>query len=499
MTTFLDRFFGTFLGIEFKKDTLVVTHLKNTLSGIRLLSSSAFPLKDDDSNLSEIREYIRGQGVVVSKVFVSIPDKWAIIKFTELPSPKGRGRDALSQLMRFEIERHIPFHIEDVFYDFQVVEEKDGVCTVVFVAVQKERINYIREFLEKLYLSPHGVTISSFAALNAIELSGTSAGRWQEILGFTRKSNVLGQKGETNALLYIDDKMSASLAIIKDGFCRHLKPFLFNTSKPLETSLNDIAIYLNDGLSELSIAGINKLILSGDISLMPTLVDELKEKLGVNVTTLDPMSGLPDALKGAEIKGLASVGACLAGLGIGTFGINLLPHKVGLEAKKIASLTTKIFITLIVFLIIGIFISQAVKEKIFLSKVEKVLKENEPAIMLLEELSSDINSFKRKRDFLLRIKENEITLEVLAELTNILPKDSWITNLNYKGFNIKDKKKTGGELIISGYAASSSRLISILEDSPFFEKVEFVGPIRKAKGKEMFKLRTYIVNPLVRK
>ena len=44
MTTILDRLFGVFIGIEFREDSLVVSLLKNGLSGISLLSSSSFPM-----------------------------------------------------------------------------------------------------------------------------------------------------------------------------------------------------------------------------------------------------------------------------------------------------------------------------------------------------------------------------------------------------------------------------------------------------------------------
>ncbi len=57
------------------------------------------------------------------------------------------------------------------------------------------------------------------------------------------------------------------------------------------------------------------------------------------------------------------------------------------------------------------------------------------------------------------------------------------------------KKKSGGEIVISGYANSSSNLIPLLEDSVFFEKVEFVGPIKKARDKEQYKISAQLVNP----
>ena len=165
------------------------------------------------------------------------------------------------------------------------------------------------------------------------------------------------------------------------------------------------------------------------------------------------------------------------------------------RGKRIAPLTTKIFLVLILFLIIGIFTTGIVKEKKFLTEMEETLKKNEPAVKELEKLSADISVLEKRSGFLRNVKENEITLEILAELTSVLPKDSWITNLDFKGINFRETKKAGGKLIISGYAASSSSLIPLLEDSPFFEKVEFVGPIKKTKDREQFKLSAQVVRP----
>jgi hypothetical protein len=148
-----------------------------------------------------------------------------------------------------------------------------------------------------------------------------------------------------------------------------------------------------------------------------------------------------------------------------------------------------------VILLLGIFSAEVVKQKSFLEKMEATIKKNEPAVKSLEKLLSDINGLKEQSDLLAKVEENEITLEILAELAGIMPRDSWITNLNYKGIDTNEKKKTDGELIINGYAASSSNLIPILEDSPFFEKVEFVGPIKKTRDKEQFKLSAKIVRP----
>ncbi|MEN8265154.1 MAG: PilN domain-containing protein [Nitrospirota bacterium] len=495
MTTLSDRFFGNLLGIEFKEDAVVVTYLKSSMSGLQLLSSSSFPLRDNDSVSDEIKEYIGQQGINISSVFVSIPDKWSVTKFTEVPSLKGKGKGALANLMRFEIERHIPFQIEDVAYDFLLTDEKDMTYSIVFAVVQKEKIEFIKDFLDKIALQPHTITLSSFAVLNTIELSEVTVGGWQDIIGIVRKSDSLGKPGETNISLYTD-KVNASLSIIRDGVCTQLKSFIIDPSGSLDDFYEDIAGYLAYMRSEHSIDHFNKLILNGEVSSIAESMDQLKEKLRIKVVTVDQISEFKGNIRGVNINGLAaSIGACFAGLGVGTYRMNLLPHKIEYEIKKVAPLATKVFLVLIVLMLAGIFAVEAVKQKNLLTELDDIIETNSPEVKVIEKLSAETKLLETRLDFLQKMNESEFTIEMLAELTAIFPKDSWITNLDYKGLDLKSKKQTGGELMVSGYAASSSALISIMEDSPFFEKVAFVGTIKKTKDREKFKLSAQVVRP----
>lgn len=493
MTTSLGRLFGTFLGIEFKEDSLVVSFLKNRISGISLLSSSAFPLKSDEATIAEISEYIRRQGVPADKVFVSIPDKWAITKFADIPAIKGKGKGAVANLMRFEIERHIPFNVDEVFFDFLILSETGAVYSVVFIAVNKEKIDYIKEYLEKLALRPDAVIPSSFAVLNAIELSGVSAGGIQEIIGIARRSRNIGKKGETNISLYFD-KLTVSISIIKDGLCAHQKVIALRT---IQDSADEICRYLTAVQARHLIERFHTLMISGDLSSFDEIVNALKEKLGAQVISLDRISEFSRKTKRAEINMLApSVGACFAGLGISTYAVNLLPHKMEYETRKLFPLSTIIFLVLIVVLAAGIFSTEAFKKKNYLAKIETELQNNTPLVTAVEKLSTDIDGLKKQINLLRSLKDKEITLEVLAELANLLPADAWITNLEYKVLPKEDKKKGVGEIIISGFAASSSALIPVLEDSPYLDKVAFVGPVKKTGDKEQFKLSAEVVMPL---
>lgn len=493
MTTLLDRFSKIFVGIEFKDDAIIITCLKNDLSGMNLLSSSTFPLREDDETIAEIDKFIAPYVTDTSSVFVSIPHKWSIIRFTEIPSLRGKGNDALIQMMRFEIERHIPYQIEEVFYDFQVLEKNEATYSVLFVAVHKRKIDYVKRFLEKISLQPQVITLTPFAILNSIEFSEILVGGWQELLGITKRPDVLGRKNEIFISLFID-KDDAHFAVLRGGSCVDIRSFIINQNNPLDVIVDDISSELSVLPPGVSHDKINKLILSGTITSLSDLSGVLGAKLGTNVQIINPVSKFIKDEKNTEIQKLApSVGLCYLGLGMGTLRINLLPHKTGVTLRKTGSLTAKISVPLILFLIIGIFAGELVSDKRLLTKIEERLKENEPKIKVIEKLSADLSAVKQQRDFLLGVKESNILLDVLSELTNIMPEEAWITNFDYKEIHDKKGGTSKGELIISGYALSSSALIPILENSRFFEKVEFVGPITRRKNKEGFKIKAVTV------
>lgn len=73
-------------------------------------------------------------------------------------------------------------------------------------------------------------------------------------------------------------------------------------------------------------------------------------------------------------------------------------------------------------------------------------------------------------------------LEILRELTEIIPEDSWLTEFNYHSGR--------REIKLSGYALSASQLLPILEQSGLFENVRFTSPITTDQRlqKEQFRL-----------
>jgi Tfp pilus assembly protein PilN len=120
--------------------------------------------------------------------------------------------------------------------------------------------------------------------------------------------------------------------------------------------------------------------------------------------------------------------------------------------------------------------------------VNAEIKKRRPAVEAVEKLQKQKDDLRREISELHKIRSGEVSkIEILRELTQILPNTVWIWNLKY----------TGREIEISGFADSASDLIPLIDKSHLFEKVEFLAPVTKErerregsdKERERFKIK----------
>ena len=116
-------------------------------------------------------------------------------------------------------------------------------------------------------------------------------------------------------------------------------------------------------------------------------------------------------------------------------------------------------------------------------KVAAAQKQAEDILVLREELESSIESSR----FLLEKRQKTIfSIELLNELTAILPDGTWVEQLT-----IKD-----GEIQIRGQSLEASMLIGLVEASDMFRNVTFRSPViaDRRTGRDRFFLSAQIVN-----
>ena len=105
----------------------------------------------------------------------------------------------------------------------------------------------------------------------------------------------------------------------------------------------------------------------------------------------------------------------------------------------------------------------------------------------VQSLKKDVDRRMHESVFVFEKKQQApILIDVLDELSRIIPDKTWLTSLQYKDRRIQ----------IQGQSPSASALIEIIEASPGFQQTRFVSPVtRDRKTKlERFQIATDVVN-----
>jgi len=164
------------IGLDLGSSYIKTVKLKELKGGYELEMFDILPLPPelivdgsiiDSLRLVEsIKELIKKAGIKTKDTVISISGHSSvIIKRIALPE---MSEEELSESIRFEAEQYVPFDIQDVNLDFQILGPKDepGQMDVILVAVKKDIINEYISVVKEAGLNPIIVDIDSFALEN---------------------------------------------------------------------------------------------------------------------------------------------------------------------------------------------------------------------------------------------------------------------------------------------------------------------------------------------
>jgi type IV pilus assembly protein PilM len=137
------------------------------------LSSEAIvdgAIMDSGLVIENIQRLFRNNRIKTDQVATALSGHSVIIKRIALPVMTA---DELAESIQWEAEQYIPFDIEDVNIDYQILEGSslsgEGNMDVLLVAVKKEKISDYVSVITQAGLTPVVVDIDAFALQNAFE------------------------------------------------------------------------------------------------------------------------------------------------------------------------------------------------------------------------------------------------------------------------------------------------------------------------------------------
>jgi type IV pilus assembly protein PilM len=125
-------------------------------------------IKDPTVVVTAIQEAVGKARVKGRDAVISVSGRELIVKKVQLPRATPKEIDDAIQL---EAEHHIPFAIDEVFLDYQVVGESGNVMDVILVAVKKSKVTEYFAVAEEAGMNPVIVDVDGFAVENQWELN----------------------------------------------------------------------------------------------------------------------------------------------------------------------------------------------------------------------------------------------------------------------------------------------------------------------------------------
>jgi type IV pilus assembly protein PilM len=331
------------IGLDIGSGYLKVVQFKDIKGGYELELFDMLPLPpelivdgsiiDSLRLIDSLKELIRKAKIKTKDAVISVAGHSSVIvKRVSLPE---MTEEELSESIKFEAEQYIPFDIEDVTLDFQILgpKEEPGQMDVIIVAVKKEIVNEYLSVVKESGLNPIIVDVNSFALENIYEINyeiepdknvaivniGANTINMNILKGgisvFTRDSAV-GSSLHTEALqreFNLTYEVAESLK--KGEAIENVSPqdalsVMDLTSEEIIGEVNRSLEYFHED--------INEMILSGGCALIKDFPKLLAEKIGIEVKVMEPFKNIkiPKRFDITYIEEMVTIAAVAAGLAL---------------------------------------------------------------------------------------------------------------------------------------------------------------------------------------
>ena len=477
------------VGIVFKQDELVIAALREGARDLLLDEYRVVPLQDFDAEqrqgaiVHNLEQVFRSHRSARDNVFIVLPRDVALVKFIQLPLAVEAD---LQETLSYEIERFTPFTSDNVYFDYQVVRrhpDSDKI-DVLLVTLQRKAMDSYLELFSQLKVRLRGVEITTTALCSAAAaalLPAASRTAWQRLVGAQPDSAPPDGAGgyllleRLAAGRWENVVLDRAGAPVHAGVVRTREPVDFSALRhQAEQTLINLPSG-GDGPDEVT------LLLSG----LPR--DDAGDGAGLQWIERLPVctDRCRQTLAAADVPRLTvAVGAARKGLTRSSLDINLLPASQRPRKKlSLRKIVPWVAVVAIVFVGAGLAGRGMLSLQQRYAELNQRLDELRLEVRSVEQIQLEAEETDRFALAIEDIREGGVSrLQLLSELTNLIPEDSWLTELNFDA----DSR----QVRLSGYSDSASQLIPLLEESRLFESVRFTSPITtdRRSGKEKFRI-----------
>jgi type IV pilus assembly protein PilM len=318
------------------------------------------PVDERNSTIAQTIRYTLDERKLRPKaVHLSLSGQSVFVRFVKLPAV---DESKIAQIVRYEAQQQVPFPIEEVEWDHQIIGDVSGEeIDIVLVAIKTEVVSGLVEAIRKRHIEVETVDVSALALYNAmiynegpfeastalIDLGARTTNLIiAEGINLWSRSIPIGGENFTQAIakeLEISNNEAAKLkrlvTVAEEGPPAGTDDNVRRASEAATKVLNRLLAEIRRSVgyyrTQSQGTAVQRILLSGGGSFVKKMGDFLAQKLRVEAATLSPLAKVSvapsvnaEALKaqGALLGDVVGLGLRAAGRGI--MKTNLLPKAI---------------------------------------------------------------------------------------------------------------------------------------------------------------------------
>ena len=388
--------------------------------------------------------------VAPRSVAIGVPRSAVTVKPVVLPAVG----DAPREMIRFELERHLPFPADDAAFDFVPLPDGENASEgrrVLVTAADRRVVDTAVRLAQEAKLRPRAVTVASHDLLSLAKLPSRGRVVWMH---------------------RVDD--TVDLLFVADG------RLVLSRTLPAAADTTLVAeIRRSFGVAQWR--GCDAVWISGDSAAPVELQGSAFATLNVPVTAPSYTSGARRALarlesgsRGAFELAIA-VAAAPADRSLDLLPVALRPFRL----SRGQMITAGVAVATAALVVVA-FMVPGYRDGRRLASLNAEIASLDRDVRTVEGMLRDLDGKRKLVTTIDGLETSAIRpLPILRELTDLLPNDTWLTLVSLEAKGVE----------LTGQANAASALIPLLENSPRFERVEFASPVTRGRDREQFRIQ----------
>lgn len=470
-----ERIFALDIGANSIKAGIFTSQRKSGLELIRFATrdfgADPSATEDESARLAKltamVKDIMSEIGVTGGPVLMSVAGQSVFSRFVKLPPV---SREKVLQIVRYEAQQNVPFPIDDVVWDYQLVGAGAGEIDVMLAAIKKEMIEGITGAVAAAGLQPELVDVSPMALYNIVRYSYPELPPCTLVIDIGARStdlifieanrvfnrsiavggNAITQQIQKEFDLPWDvaEKLKREHAFVALGGAYEAPPSetadkVSKTVRSVMTRLHsEISRSINFYHTQQSGSHPGMILLTGGSSIISHTDTFLKEKLRIEVDYLNPFSNVAvsNSINANEIGSQAHLMGEVVGLALRRtltcpIELNLLPPSYIKEEtfhRRVPMLIASMVVIVAVAAVWWLFFSKRA------SLAEQRLERIEARVDSLEKVNRDmqgvqaeINALNEKCRRLTALPLRRARwIKIIDEIYSKVPQGMWILKIN---------------------------------------------------------------------